>query len=191
MINVNLLRIDNTTDSTTGITGSIQTDGGIGAVKNIVAGATIIASKGNIGNGTIRSDFSINQQLQVSSNTANERAGILLTVVGGGTNLRSGYYVDDNVNTVVFDVLWSSGNPNFAWQFNSVDKMTLTNTGNLVTIGTIKVNNTTSTINSGSGTPEGAVTATIGSTFSRTNGGAGTSFYVKESGTGNTGWIAK
>lgn len=43
----------------------------------------------------------------------------------------------------------------------------------------------------GTGTPEGAVTANVGSTFHRINGGAATSFYVKESGTGNTGWVAK
>ena len=43
----------------------------------------------------------------------------------------------------------------------------------------------------GSGTPEAAVTAPIGSTYQRSDGGAGTSFYVKESGTGNTGWVAK
>jgi hypothetical protein len=42
----------------------------------------------------------------------------------------------------------------------------------------------------GSGSPEGVVTATVGSTFMRTNGGAVTSFYVKESGSGNTGWSA-
>lgn len=39
--------------------------------------------------------------------------------------------------------------------------------------------------------PEGVYTAPVGSIYSRTNGGAGTSFYVKESGTGNTGWVAK
>lgn len=43
----------------------------------------------------------------------------------------------------------------------------------------------------GSGSPEGAVTAPIGSTFQRLDGGAGTTLYVKESGTGNTGWVAK
>jgi len=43
----------------------------------------------------------------------------------------------------------------------------------------------------GSGSPEGVVTAPIGAFYSRTDGGAGTSLYVKESGTGNTGWIAK
>lgn len=43
----------------------------------------------------------------------------------------------------------------------------------------------------GSGSPEGSVTASVGSTYRRTDGGAGTSFYVKESGSGNTGWVAK
>jgi hypothetical protein len=43
----------------------------------------------------------------------------------------------------------------------------------------------------GSGTPEGALTAPVGSTFHRSDGGAGTSYYVKESGTGNTGWVGK
>ena len=44
---------------------------------------------------------------------------------------------------------------------------------------------------SGAGTPEGAVTAPVGSMYTSTNGGAGTTLYVKESGTGNTGWVAK
>lgn len=43
----------------------------------------------------------------------------------------------------------------------------------------------------GSGSPEGVVTAPIGAIYHNTTGGAGTSFYVKESGTGNTGWVAK
>jgi hypothetical protein len=47
------------------------------------------------------------------------------------------------------------------------------------------------TVSSGSGSPEGAVTAVVGSLFMRTNGGANTTLYVKESGTGNTGWAAK
>lgn len=43
----------------------------------------------------------------------------------------------------------------------------------------------------GSGSPETVVTAPVGSIYLRTDGGASTSFYVKESGSGNTGWIAK
>lgn len=41
------------------------------------------------------------------------------------------------------------------------------------------------------GSPEGVITAPPGSTYTNSNGGAGTTFYVKESGTGNTGWVAK
>ena len=44
---------------------------------------------------------------------------------------------------------------------------------------------------SGTGTPEGNVEASVGSIFRRTDGGAATSLYVKESGTGKTGWAAK
>ena len=44
----------------------------------------------------------------------------------------------------------------------------------------------------GTGAPESVVTAAVGSTYRRTDGGAGTSFYVKETGANtNTGWAAK
>jgi len=44
---------------------------------------------------------------------------------------------------------------------------------------------------SGTGSPEGAVTAAIGSLYCRLDGGANTTLYVKQSGAGNTGWAAK
>lgn len=47
------------------------------------------------------------------------------------------------------------------------------------------------TLRSGTGSPEGVVTANKGSKFYRSDGGAGTSEYTKESGAGNTGWVAK
>lgn len=43
----------------------------------------------------------------------------------------------------------------------------------------------------GFGTPEAAVTAPVGSLYLRADGGAVTTLYIKESGTGNTGWVAK
>jgi hypothetical protein len=46
-------------------------------------------------------------------------------------------------------------------------------------------------ISSGAGTPEGVVTANPGALYVSTTGGAGTTLYVKESGTGNTGWVGK
>lgn len=43
----------------------------------------------------------------------------------------------------------------------------------------------------GSGTPESSTTANIGSLYLRTDGSSGSTLYVKESGTGNTGWVAQ
>ena len=45
-------------------------------------------------------------------------------------------------------------------------------------------------IYSGSGTPESSITAAVGSIYLRTDGGANTTLYVKESGAGDTGWAA-
>jgi hypothetical protein len=43
----------------------------------------------------------------------------------------------------------------------------------------------------GAGSPAGVVGANIGSLYLRTDGGASTTLYVKESGTGTSGWAAK
>lgn len=57
--------------------------------------------------------------------------------------------------------------------------------------GAIGVQGTDAKIYSGTNTPEGAVSAVVGSLYMRLNGGANTTLYVKESGSGNTGWVAK
>jgi hypothetical protein len=53
---------------------------------------------------------------------------------------------------------------------------------------------TTSSIrveHAGTGTPEGSIISAVGGLWRRTDGGASTTLYVKESGTSNTGWVAK
>lgn len=62
--------------------------------------------------------------------------------------------------------------------------------GALMRVPGIRHGSSGPTWTSGSGSPEGAVTAVVGSMYSRTDGGASTTLYVKESGTGNTGWRA-
>lgn len=42
----------------------------------------------------------------------------------------------------------------------------------------------------GAGTPEGTITAPVGSFYLRNNGATNSTFYVKETGSGNTGWTA-
>lgn len=44
---------------------------------------------------------------------------------------------------------------------------------------------------SGTGSPEGSITAVVGSLYTDTAGGVGSTLWVKESGSGNTGWVAK
>jgi hypothetical protein len=46
-------------------------------------------------------------------------------------------------------------------------------------------------LRSGTGSPEGVVAAPVGTLYLRSDGSTGTTLYVKESGTGSTGWIAK
>lgn len=47
-------------------------------------------------------------------------------------------------------------------------------------------------IRSGEGTPEGAIAAPVGTLYLRTDGGTGTTLYVKETGgSTSTGWTAK
>ncbi|MFA5025010.1 MAG: hypothetical protein WC503_00685 [Candidatus Shapirobacteria bacterium] len=65
----------------------------------------------------------------------------------------------------------------------SNDKITLSNK--------IEINGTDMIITGGTGSPEGIIVAVPGSLYLRSDGGANTSLYVKESGISNTGWVAK
>jgi len=56
---------------------------------------------------------------------------------------------------------------------------------NLLTTSSIRVEH------AGTGTPEGSIISAVGGLWRRTDGGASTTLYVKESGTSNTGWVAK
>jgi hypothetical protein len=71
--------------------------------------------------------------------------------------------------------------------YRDVRLRTLTAT-NLVVVSASSV---TVKVTSGSGSPESAVTAPVGSLYLRTDGGYTTTFYVKTNGSGNTGWGAK
>jgi hypothetical protein len=72
--------------------------------------------------------------------------------------------------------------------FDDVTVDTLT-AASVTVSGVITVGGVTITV--GANTPESVVTANVGSIFLRTNGSTGTTLYIKETGTGNTGWVAK
>lgn len=66
--------------------------------------------------------------------------------------------------------------------------VTVDDTGDTITLGLAEGR---ALVLTGTGSPEGAVSAAVGALYTRSDGGAGTTLYVKESGTGNTGWVAK
>jgi hypothetical protein len=80
-------------------------------------------------------------------------------------------------------VAYRNDNQSFPWyQSRAFQKDVLIGTGAVAA---------SSGISAGSGSPEGSKTASPGSIYMNASGGAGTSFYVKQSGTGNTGWVGK
>jgi hypothetical protein len=73
------------------------------------------------------------------------------------------------------------------WTFQSNTQIV----GNALLLGDVLLGATSNVlVRSGTGSPEGVVTAGKGSVFHRTDGGVGSTLYYKGSGSGNTGWTA-
>lgn len=149
-------------------------------------------------NGTVAG---IDHSLSITKNDANARVfyghKILATLNAGGSNASTDLIVMDvdTVNTATTGITTSllrlsyGGSP----MFNVQSDGDVNIYGNAIFTDAadgVQYQSGAKDL-SGSGTPEAAITAPVGSTFRRSDGGAGTSFYVKESGSGNTGWVAK
>lgn len=117
---------------------------------------------------------------------------------GGGTALNADALLLRSVNGIGF----APASGTVAWQINtsshmlpiadaSYDVGSISNRVRAVYAGFYRFATTTQSILNGPGSPEGVVTASVGSMYLRNDGGAGTTLYIKESGTGNTGWVAK
>jgi hypothetical protein len=129
-----------------------------------------------------------------------------LVAAGEGGQVRLSYMPDRDgnpLNDSTYDIYISSTGINFF--VSGVAVLTL-DTGGITYTGDIDAVNITAsgvlqgasvklaagpTWTSGTGSPEGVVTAPIGSLYSNRSGGASTTLYVKTSGAGNTGWTAK
>jgi len=122
---------------------------------------------------------------------------IALYTSGGGPSASYGFGVETNF-------LWYQGENGHKWYIGGTAKWNITSTFEFapVTDNNVDIGSSTKGVKtyylpggikwlSGAGTPEGAVSAPVGSLYSRSDGGAGTSLYVKESGSGNTGWVGK
>jgi hypothetical protein len=90
------------------------------------------------------------------------------------------------------NVMWSgTGNKTARFFGSGSTTMDVYADGKVQGVFALGVGSGSIVIRSGTGSPETVVAAPVGSLFLRSDGGAVTTLYVKESGTGNTGWVAK
>ena len=115
------------------------------------------------------------------------------TVVGGAkTTVKANLYTSSSGATLAANPQTLDSFGKFAQPVYIQDAVILTATG----LGNTPDHDTGITapipLLSGAGSPAGVITADIGTLYLRTDGGAGTTLYVKESGSGtNAGWVAK
>jgi hypothetical protein len=163
------LSLSSTSTSSSAVTGALQVAGGIGVGgASYFGGAVTAASTLNVG---------ANIEMPASSSIRfNSGTGLIYT--GGYSYALSLQSSQLNLNTL-------SNSP-----INTGTGLA-TFGGAATFAGAVSVSGTAATFTSGTGSPESVKTAPVGSLYTRTDGGASTTLYVKESGAGNTGWIAK
>lgn len=105
-----------------------------------------------------------------------------LTVPSDATQLTFDWWVNRSSTALIGEVVYVGGT--VVWLGGLDNKARIEN-------GLFAVDQSPSPVIYGTGDPDGVVTARVGKLFVNTDGGTGTTFYVKESGTGNTGWVAK
>jgi hypothetical protein len=134
--------------------------------------------------------------------------GTVGAITGGSTITATGYLRTNNGANNTQIATTSAGDCGFT--LNSTGRLTLKLDGTLIAgadnaqdlgrtatrwrdtfTASVRPGAGTAKWTSGAGSPEGSVTAVVGSLYTRTDGGAGTTLYIKESGTGNVGWVAK
>ena len=134
-------------------------------------------------------DFMVDQ-LAVGNNLTN--AQVARAALGNNTGIMVVQNNEAHVQLRDFDGndIWKIfiNNTNGSLQFNRIaGSGGFTIPGN----GAAPLFLTNTKVMSGTGSPEGVIAAPVGSLWLRTNGGANTTLYIKETGTGTTGWAAK
>jgi hypothetical protein len=159
---------------------SVQPSGVVNGITFLNASKVATTNSNIFYNGTT---FSTSDGVRGFGLTAGATCTLATTVTVGGA------FVDLNFRS-----------REFKFTVNNTDHLTLVQSGNANLLnGNIAINTAGKGVlfsgnvlwRTGAGTPEGAVTAPVGSMYTDTTGGAGTTLYVKESGAGNTGWVGK
>lgn len=134
----------------------------------------------------LRADGSAGGCLFVKETNSGNTGWIIVGTGGGGGGTPGG----SNTQVQYDDTGTFGGDANFTW-----DKITqvLTVLGSLTT-GIVTLDQIVTSggpsLNTGVGSPEGVVSSPVGSLYLRQDGSTSSSIYVKETGSGNTGWVA-
>jgi len=173
-----------------------------------INGLTVGRGAGDVSTNTASGAYALNSNTTGDNNTASGRNALYSNTTGenntaNGRNTLYSNTTGDNNTASGRDTLFSNttgynntasgsralysnttGENNTALGYNSQAVSATANNQIAIRAGDTKWY-------SSAGSPEGVVTAGVGSMYTNSTGGAGTTLYVKESGTGNTGWVAK
>lgn len=141
----------------------------------------------------------VTKQVSVADLTVNRAVTAASLTVNGTVSGQGGSFIRNGANG---GLVVTAAAGTFSVNTNSLARFSIANDGEISAVtgnfnftaagkGLVFVGNNSVIWRTGAGSPEGAVTAPVGSLYTRTDGGANTTLYVKESGAGNTGWVAK
>lgn len=147
-----------------------------------------------IGNGTLPTETVAGATVAVLQNNDDTSDQSILAIISGSSGdsvIMFGDSADENPGQITYN---NTSNELRARTNAGSTAATIDSSGLLSLSGArITLNTATASraIIYGAGSPESSITASPGALYLNTSGGTGTTLYVKESGTGNTGWIAK
>lgn len=171
---------------------------------------TKVAS-GSAGAGTVTSVTGTTNQINVATGTTTPALTLSSTIIAPGTvtattSVASPFYVSTAADPADAGAIRLGNTEVFGWEVatpgtdktlgvNASDQLASTAdilAPNYFSSSQTYYINTTGTVfwKAGPGSPEGAVTGGIGSFWSQTDGTTNTATWRKETGTGNTGWVA-
>lgn len=156
---------------------------------NVTTSQIGAASLSKINTFTERQIFTKNDTTTYESADTNGQitvgATLLIQQTGGSNGAFAQIALQSRVGFPQSRVVSSGGsNPFLALVNNRIEGLRIESDGSLTVKNSVK-------IFTGAENPEGRITAPVGSIYLRTNSGVNSTFFVKEVGTGNTGWGAK
>lgn len=126
-----------------------------------------------------------------SVHASGRRARVKLDDVTGKISLIIGSTANAETNTDKIVAEWDNSGGASLYQTDVISALANFRSAIYFLVDTSAVVGSSPKLITGTGSPEGVEAAGPGSRYTNLSGGSGTSLFVKETGTGNTGWIGK